>query len=379
MQIDYVLTFSVSGSSGKAKATGEKIKYLKKSGHSIRVLSVDNFSNLFTKNSIILALLFELRYVFKVIFSSIKPDLIITRSTICFGTYFISLLFRIPLIHEVHADFYDESKILFAGNRLKIFLSKLVNVYSLYYLKRSKGIIFNNSQLEEYYKNNYNLKDVRTICVHNGSDTEFFYPYDRGRAKEQLGLFDDKKYHLFIGSVSRWHGVEYLVETYNYLFSEYNNPDLVLLVVGGYNWKYLDSLRSKCKYPEHVLFTGQVTKEDAFYYINAADICLLPVQNIRISPGSPLKLFDYAACGKPIICQQDTVGYSDLVEKHSLGITCDFTNGKMASHVIHSFASNYNKRSYRENNRLVAEEYLSWEKVIEKWLDFGEAIVRKSR
>ena len=61
--------------------------------------------------------------------------------------------------------------------------------------------------------------------------------------------------------------------------------------------------------------------------IIAADACLLPVKNNRISPGSPLKLYDYISNNKPVIAE-DIIGYSDEVLKYNFGLSVNFEKTK---------------------------------------------------
>lgn len=370
LSIDYLASIKIYGkSSGKEKATFEKIKHLKKLSH-LNVYTLDTISA--NENFKVIKMMFlELYYVFNVVFiKKSKPNLIISRTFFCFGALAISKIYKIPLIREVHSDFLNEGLVLYKGNYFKLLMCKLMHYYNLFFLKRASGLIFNNSLLEDYFKNNYLNNHVPTITIHNGCDTDFFYPIGKVEAKEIIRLQKDIIYLLFIGSVSRWHGVESIIGTFRYMKKMVPDKKIKLLVVGGINTDYLDNLKESFN-DENVDFTGKVSKDKAFYYINAADVCLLPVNNIRISPGSPLKLFDYAACGKPIIAQENTIGYSDIIDKYNLGICCDFNNAQDAAEAVLQFLNDYDESYYLSNNREVAEKYFSWEIVLSRWIDFG--------
>ena len=51
---------------------------------------------------------------------------------------------------------------------------------------------------------------------------------------------------------------------------------------------------------------------------------MLPVKGNRVSPGSPLKLYDYMKHSKFIIVQQGMLGYCDEVERYGKGVCVDF-------------------------------------------------------
>ena len=144
-------------------------------------------------------------------------------------------------------------------------------------------------------------------------------------------------------------------------------------MVGGKNNTYFNTLKDEYK-SDNIIFTGQVPIKKAKYYINASLICFLPTSNNRTSPGSPLKLYDYIACGKPIITQKETNGYSDIIDRYDLGITCDFNKTNNAVEKINSFYKNLNINYYKKNNREVAENKLNWSNVIDKWLDFANEL-----
>jgi glycosyltransferase involved in cell wall biosynthesis len=373
IKIDYILSLRISGkNTGKEKATTEKITYLDKlAGLNYYTLDVISKND---KNKAIKMVILELYYIYDLIFKrKSKPDTIIARSVFSFGAYCIAKLYKIPIIFEVHADILDESKILFQNSDVKKFLSLLWHKYNLFFIKRADGLIFNNPLLEKHYNSHYLDSSIKTISIHNGSDTEFFYPIEKLQARKNISLKEEALYLLFIGSISKWHGVESLIEAYSHINKNCAGKQIILLIVGGHRKDYLVELKKKYS-NSGIVFKGEVAKEEALQYINAADICMLPVNNIRISPGSPLKLFDYAACGKPIITQIDTVGYSDLVEKYNLGICCDFTDYRKAANIITDFIRSYDEVYYQNNNRKIAEEYFSWDKVLKRWLDFDLSI-----
>jgi glycosyltransferase involved in cell wall biosynthesis len=51
-------------------------------------------------------------------------------------------------------------------------------------------------------------------------------------------------------------------------------------------------------YEGDIVFTGMLDHEDIPFVINLADICVAP---LRVTTGSPIKVFEYMACGKPVV------------------------------------------------------------------------------
>lgn len=368
MKIDYVISININLDSGKSKATKEKIEYFLKANKDTNIYFIGEHR--LTSIKILSMIYLEIMYLFKAILSKNKPDIIFTRSFFMFGTYIVSKLYNTVLIREIHGDNYDESRILHKNSKYKQCLFKLYTKYSNWFNNRSDGLIFNNKLLEEYFKNNYLTKKINTVSIHNGTDVCSFIPKDGIISKKRLGLDYEKQYLLFLGSISKWHGVEYILEMFNCLKSYSINYHL--LIVGGIDADYLLKLKDKYYDIENITFTGKVDKNLAVEYINASNICLLPVNNIRISPGSPLKLFDYAACGKAIITQENVIGYSDIINNYNLGMTCNFTNPNESAIVINKFIKSMDLNYYLNNNRKCAVEYFSWEVIINQWIKFAK-------
>jgi glycosyltransferase involved in cell wall biosynthesis len=369
LNIDYFVGIDINGKTGKEKATWEKSLYLNKISNKFSLFSITKYS--FSFFTLLSMLSIEVKYLLLRLFGNELPDVIFIRSHLGFSPLIISRIYNIKLIHEVHADLLDESKLLFNNNYFKLVFFSQLHKLQIFILKKSTGIIFNNMALEMYYKKQYKFSSqIKTITIHNGCNTKLYYPIDINSAKKEIDLNKYNDYLVFIGNISKWHGVEYILELHQSLII--NNPKLILLIVGGSLQKsYLSQLKNKYS-SNNIIFTGWVKQKESLFYINSAIAVLVPVNNNRVSPGSPLKLFDSISCGKPIITQENISGYSDLVDKYSLGLSTDLTNKKIASREIESFLKNINKFQYNTNNRDVAVNSLNWKTIVNRWIKFTE-------
>lgn len=365
---DYVVDINLNGDSGKEKATREKAARLRNKSGSFRIFSLKNSMPRSTSRALSMIWL-ELSYFLNGLFRTYRPEVIFTRSTFAFGTWAYGKLFKIPVIREVHADFLDEIRILYHNRHLHLSMFRVIHSYMMFFIKRADGLIFNNTNLERHFIEQYGIREAKTITVPNGCDTKRFYPLNKIHSRTDLGLNLDKKYLLFIGSVSKWHGVEYLLKIHIEITKR--RDDVHLLIVGGHRLSEAEELRKKYD-SKNVTFTGEVNYDKALLYINAADVCLIPVNDIRKSPGSPIKLYDSIACGKPVITQANTAGYSDIAEQYGLGITCDFTNTLTAASQILDFIDQADFTHYEKHNRKIAIHELEWDMMIDRWITFAE-------
>lgn len=371
--IDYVVTIPLAGFSGKSKATREKVKALRRYSKTAKIYSVSDLTWLPARPSFARIFMLEFSYSLRQIFSRRKPDVIMARCHIGWGPLFVGRIKKVPVFFEIHADSWDEAKVMNSGKKIKLFLEYIRHRIQIYLFRRSAGLIFNNPRLENFFKQNYRGLPP-TVSVYNGADTKEFFPENMVACRRELDLPSGKKILLFVGSLSRWHGVHYLIGVANALKKK--RDDFKLVIVGGSQNKFEDLIKRANVGKPQIVWVPEVSSEVARKYINAADACLLPVDDIRVSPGSPLKLYDYVACGKPVIAQSNMEGYSDVVERYRLGISCDFKDFENAASRIDGFISTFQEQQFRVNNRSCAENYLSWDSVILDWMVFAQSVVQ---
>jgi glycosyltransferase involved in cell wall biosynthesis len=152
--------------------------------------------------------------------------------------------------------------------------------------------------------------------VYNGFDPDAKSTITRTQARRKFNIPEADRVIVFIGAASKWHGVEYLIE----LQKEFErHGDNIKIVFGGGDIRQFDKDNLCSNF-------SPMNDKDCAILIRAADFCALPVKKNRMSPGSPLKLYDYIANERLVLAQANTVGYSDEVEKFSIGFSVDFTN-----------------------------------------------------
>ena len=108
----------------------------------------------------------------------------------------------------------------------------------------------------------------------------------------------------YVGTFAKWHGIEELVDASEKVLKKYSN--VRFLMVGPY-FKHAREITQKRGISDAYVFAGPVPYVDVPNYINAADILVAPYNPAkselrkRYGIGSPLKVFEYMACGKPVI------------------------------------------------------------------------------
>ncbi len=152
----------------------------------------------------------------------------------------------------------------------------------------------------------YRIERKRYLLNPNGVDPEEFRPdIDGAPIRERYGLAG----HLvvgFIGSFTRWHGVETLFDAA--VSSIQRESGLRFLMIGeGDLRSALLRRAADLGLEQSIIFTGLVPHSDAPRYLAACDILVSPHLGFEDGTkffGSPTKLFEYMAMGKPIIASR---------------------------------------------------------------------------
>lgn len=194
---------------------------------------------------------------------------------------------------------------------------------------------------------------------------------------EYLKLDKNKERLLFVGNVTEYQGLQYIIETckdYKDLFYEKN---LEVLIVG--DGSYLGTLKKMVfdyKIEELVIFRSRVNKDKLRKYLSIGAIGLSPFDYKRgvKKSISGLKTYDYLFHKMPIITSiMDDA--SDFLEEKELGwVIRDFNSGSIKDIILNSIErdSRKNIKAAYEQHYAYIEQSFSWEnrfKKISKKLD----------
>jgi glycosyltransferase involved in cell wall biosynthesis len=210
------------------------------------------------------------------------------------------LLFGKKLIFEVNGIANEERRLRKGSifNQILVFFIKRGEKLATRY---SEALISVAPQIKLYLTQHFNCPSGKIRVIPNGVDTDLFCPiHDSpllGQWKHRLGIKSKDTVIAYTGNLAPWQGIDDLIDIAFRLLSR--KRDLKFLIVGEGPLKPL-LLRKVLNsgYDGDILFTGMVDHEEMPLIINLADICVAP---LRVVTGSPIKVFEYLACGKPIV------------------------------------------------------------------------------
>lgn len=228
-----------------------------------------------------------------------RPDLVLNRYKLyhC-SAAFAARRFQIPLIAWLDAP---------ASYEQRRYLKEFVQIPGIaerverFLIKAADRALVMSEEAKRYLPEGASLNGhVETIA--NGVDPEKFHPGLNGGGLRSSFPVGDPVILGFAGSFSPWHGSEGLKAMLAFTLKSY--PHACFLLVGdGPQRRDISAFVRSMGYDEsRVRFTGHVDHHEVPDYLAAMDICLLPYD--QKSEGfyfSPLKLFEYMACGKPVL------------------------------------------------------------------------------
>ena len=233
----------------------------------------------------------------------------------------LSRLKKIPLIIEYNGSEIWLAKNWGSGLSFSSFVEKAERVN----LKHAHLVVTVSDVLKDELVER-GVEPERIVCCPNGVDpeefnSEKFSSAEIAKLRNDLGIPEDAILLTFVGTFGHWHGVEFLA---NLLTQKANNSpewfeeqNLYVCFVGdGVKRHEVDGMVERCSIGDRFKLTGMVPQEKVSLYMAASDVLLSPhVPNPDGSPffGSPTKLFEYMAIGRPIIAS-DLYQIRDVLE-----------------------------------------------------------------
>lgn len=339
MKILYITLENLSLHKGSVVHVKEIVNGLRKLGHHVGLVAsslnkseeADRFYNLnvitsfmlrlfrLKKKPYIAALIFLFLYLLRIL---PQYDIIYARDYhTVIAAFFPRLFFRKKLVYEINGIANEEQKLKKDSflNRILVFLIREAEKMAT---KCSERIISVTPHIGTYLIENYKCTSDKVITIGNGVNTKIFYPIRDESLLEQwrkkVGIAKEEIIIVFVGNLAPWQGVETLIEVAPLLLREIRN--IRFLIIGdGILKKPFEAKVNSLGVSDHFIFTGMIQYENIPILINLADICVAPFisRRNRTTGVSPLKVFEYMACGKPIVCSR--IGGLEFIEQNGVG------------------------------------------------------------
>jgi glycosyltransferase involved in cell wall biosynthesis len=165
----------------------------------------------------------------------------------------------------------------------------------MHFLKKTvKGYSFITERMKNSLEQEFNNKFNDYVIWQSGVNTDRFKPIYK-ESREQFFL-------LYHGTIEIERGLGEVIKAMAMLGEKFQKYIRLVIVGDGRGFSKLIDLASSERVADHVIFKGFVPYEEIPFTIYTADcfICPLP-DRLEWNVSSPIKIFEYLACEKPII------------------------------------------------------------------------------
>ncbi|MBN1637200.1 MAG: glycosyltransferase family 4 protein [Deltaproteobacteria bacterium] len=283
-----------------------------------------------------------------------RPEILYARLGIVSGMYVIAtkLLFgkKIKIITE-HNGWIGPEALSSGKPKFLAFIGKQIQKWSAIFSDRVRAV----SEGVQSYLISLGAPPERIVVIGNGTDASHFKPLDR-KSMYDIG---------FVGNLATWQGIDWLIEAFALVVRE--KPEATLAIAGsGPQEQSIKAHIDSLQLGDHISLLGNIPYKEVPNVINSYKICVAPFKPRGTGADnkalSPLKIRDYAACGKPIIASDipgleeiGREGFGILVQPGDINAlanaTLELLNNPELCHTMGQKA------------RMYAEHHYSWDNV----------------
>lgn len=229
-------------------------------------------------------------------FENHRPDFVYERASL-YATAGASLARELerPLILELNSPLALEQTTYRATG-----LGDLAARAEVWTLQRADAVLTVSALLRDYAVS-LGVEPGRVHVVPNGVDTERFKPDAPDPEVRRRWNLGDGPVLGFVGGLRPWHGVDALPALLDGLSERYPKARLVIAGDGPLRGELERDLRER-GLERNAVFTGWLPHEEVAPLIRQFDVALAPYPRPEHDfYFSPLKLFEYMACGVPVV------------------------------------------------------------------------------
>jgi glycosyltransferase involved in cell wall biosynthesis len=204
----------------------------------------------------------------------------------------------------------------------------------------------------------------------------FISPENAQLIKDKYALPMDRKILGYVGSLITRNTIEKgifeMLEAISFLRKQ-NLPVCGFIVGGPKSWKlrYMKIARSLKLTDKDIIFYDRVSSGQIASILHACDLLVYPAPKSShpyfIRDTSPLKLFEYLASGKPIVCA-DILPIRDVVNEESVSLVPSGDSIAMASAIKKNLFETMSDTNEKKNKRLQLAQWYDWHSRMERIL-----------
>lgn len=312
-----------------------------------------------------------------------KPDIIISRYfKFVLPLVMLARMFRVPVFLEVNSDIRSE-RMISGGGRLR-------NSFETWMEKQScalaSGIVAVSDSVAASMHERFPDLSTRVEVIPNGVDTELYHPRDIGQCRTSLGLPQGRHYIAFSGAFQRYQGLPTLIDALAIL--KESRTDVTLLLVGdGPDRSEVEARVRKYDLESNCRLYGWLPEADAAVVIGACEVSVAPYNLLASGTteqnpsaygarlrGSPLKIFTYLACGRPVVASHFNEAGAFVASIHA-GIAVPPEDAVSLAAAINRILSDPHAEQMGENGHKEILVNHGWDATARRLLAFAQSFL----
>jgi len=302
-----------------------------------------------------------------------KPDVIYLRQGL-FEVFppILARLFGVPYVIEKNGIMEDE----FRSRGFSEIVIKILRLAEEINFRLSDKIVCVTEGIKREIVRRYKVNEGKLVVIPNGANIELFRPLDKHECRRKLGLEEGAFYIGFVGSFAPWQGLDILIEAAKQVKKQGYFQIKYILVGSGERESIIRKSVREYGLEQEILFSGRVAYGQVVYYINACDITVAPFTKERIA--SPLKLFEYLACGRPVIASR-VDGIKEVIEEGKCGYLFEPGDAEeLAKRIIQSYQERDALQEMGLRGRRLVENKYSWRMTAKRIVKVLNEIIEKN-
>ena len=286
----------------------------------------------------------------------------------------IARILRIPSLLEVNGALDDFVEIWNPPKPVAAMVLKTIAPC----LRAASAIVAVADELADHVREDVGIERDKLHVVDNGVNTDLFKPLDTTECRKKLGLKEDAKIVTFVGTLSVYQGLDTLLAACEQLVRA-EGPDVTTLIVGdGALRKDVERTISEKGLESCVTLVGRVPLEDVPQYVCAGDVCVAPFAECVSTAGgfSPLKVYEYMACGKAVVAS-DFSCFSSVLSEGPCGLVTEPGNATALGQAVLRLLENPAEAEHMgRRGRELVEERFTWDIATDKIVDIMTELIR---
>lgn len=284
--------------------------------------------------------------------------------------FFLKILLKLkglnPVIFTEHPGWVEREMQIEGQSGWKVRIGSFLQVMDAKYA--DMVLAMTEGTQEKHLENGLNRKKINIL--QNGTNIEHYYPLETSVIekfrREVLTIPENSLVFGFSGNISKWQGIEDLIKASATLMKDF---PIYLLIIGS--GKYLEEIKQTIEQQNmgaRIILKENIPYAEMNLWNNCIDVAFAPKVKSLDGFTSPLKIRDYAACGKPVISTairgiKEFEPYGWLIT-YELNKPNDLEDKMRMILKDKAYLSEMGKKG-----RIFAEQYFSWDKVAQTTID----------